>query len=241
MVSLGTIVYTFFSRLLLLVLIAVITIPAIILIFLVPQKYRYNRCYFFMSSIFYKAVMRLSLLPITIIGKKYIPKHPSIFVANHSSSLDIPVLGSLLDGRPHLWLAMTWLTRFWMFRLFLPRTAVLVDMTSPYSGVRSLIKIIQMIKERAMNIMIFPEGKRYTDGKVHDFYGGFALLAKKTDCPVVPVRIFNLEKVYPPHTFWVHYYPVKIVVGKPMYIKKDETEELFKQRVHEWFKKQEQQ
>ena len=240
MVTFGTVVYTLFSRFLLLLLIIVATIPITIVVFLVPQKYRYNRLYFFLTGLLYRAIVRLSLLPITVVGKKNLPKGQAIYVANHASSLDIPALGSLVNGKPHLWLAMQWLTNFWIFRLFLPRTAVLVDMSTPHSGVRSLIKIIQLAKEHAMNIMIFPEGQRYTDGKVHDFYGGFALLAKKTAFPVVPVRIFNLEKVYPPNTFWVHYHPVKIVIGKPMYMQQDETDEAFKERVHQWFVSQEQ-
>ncbi len=239
MVTFGTVIYTLFSRFLLLLLASAAIIPTAILVFLVPQKYRYNRFYFFMSGLLYRAIMRFSLLPITIVGKQHLPAVPAIYVANHASSLDIPVLGSLVNGKPHLWLAMKWLTRFWIFRLFLPRIAVLVDMSTPHSGVRSLIKIIQLAKQYAMNIMIFPEGQRHTDGKVHDFFGGFVLLAKKTAFPVVPVRIFNLEKVYPPNTFWVHYHPVKVVIGTPMYMQEDETDEAFKNRVHKWFIDQE--
>ncbi len=240
MVTFGTIVYTLVSRFLLLLLIIITIVPTIILIFLVPQKYRYNRLYFFLSGLLYRAILRLSLLPITVVGKDNLPKGPAIYVANHVSSLDIPVLGSLVNGRPHFWLAMKWLTNFWIFRLFLPRMAVLVDMSTPHSGVRSLIKIIQLAKKHAMSVMIFPEGQRYTDGKVHDFFGGFALLAKKTGFLVVPVKIFNLEKVYPPNSFWVHYHPVKIVIGEPMYMQQDEIDEVFKERVHQWFVNQEQ-
>lgn len=240
MVTFGTVIYTFFSRFLFLLLIIATILPTIMLVFLVPQKYRYNRYYFFLSGLLYRAILRLSLLPITVVGKENLPKNPAIYVANHASSLDIPALGSLVNGKPHLWLAMQWLTNFWIFRLFLPRIAVLVDMSTPHKSVRSLIKIIQLAKKDAMNIMIFPEGQRYTDGKVHNFYGGFALLAKKTSFPVVPVRIFNLEKVYPPNTFWVHYHPVKIVIGKPMYMQQDETDGVFKDRVYQWFVNQEQ-
>lgn len=232
---LSSVFYTFFTRLLLWGVIGIFFIPATLLIFIVPQKYRYNRAFFLMSYLLYKAIIRISLLSITIVGKQHIPKGPAIYVANHSSSLDIPMLGSLIGCKPHVWFAMKWLTRFWFFRLILPRVAVLVDMEDPQSNVRSLLKMIQMAKQNGMSIMIFPEGKRYIDDQIHDFYGGFGLLAKKTEFPVVPVRLFNLEKVYPPDTFWVHYHPVRIVIGEPMYIQHDETDDAFKERVHQWF------
>lgn len=180
-----------------------------------------------------------SCLPITIEGNEHIPNDPAIIVANHSSSFDVALLGSLVNTHPHVWLAMKWLTNFLPFRLLLPRTAVLVDMSSPQKGVRSLIKTINLIKEHAMHVMIFPEGQRHTDGNVHDFYGGFSLLAKKTGFPVVPVRMFNLEKAYPPNTFWMHRHPIKVVVGKPMHMQEGETDTEFKDRVHRWFIQQE--
>jgi 1-acyl-sn-glycerol-3-phosphate acyltransferase len=83
--------------------------------------------------------------------------------------------------------------------------------------------------------MIFPEGTRRTDGKVHEFYAGFVTLAKKTGRPVVPVRIFGVNEVYPPEQFWIHYCPIKVVVGEPMVIGETEDDESFKNRVHAWF------
>lgn len=239
-VTFSSIVYTLFSRFVLLVFGSVMIIPALILVFVVPQRYRYNTVYFYFSYMIYRFIIQASLLPIRITGKEYLPAGPAIYIANHSSSLDIPVLGSLVGTKLHFWIAMKWLTRFWIFRLFLPRTAILVDMEGQSNGnVRSLIRILQLVKERQMSIMIFPEGGRYTDGTVHEFYGGFVLLARKTGLPIIPVRIFNLQKVYPPNTFWVHYYPVKVVIGEPMRPGDDETDEACKERVHKWFIDQE--
>lgn len=233
--KLSVVIYTLFSRLLLLIISCILALPAAFLIFVVPQRYRYNRLYFWFSWLMYYLIIKISLLPITVQGKEHLPKDPAIYVANHSSSLDIPVLGVLLNGHPHVWFAMKWLTHFWFFRLLLPRVAVLVDMDNPQSNVRSLIRTIQMVKRHNMNIMIFPEGARFIDDKVHSFYGGFVLLAKKIGLPIVPIRLFNLEKVYPPNTFWVHYYPVRIVIGKPIHVQDDETDEQCKERVYQWF------
>lgn len=236
--SITRIAYTLAVRFLFGLIFILTLIPIGILVFLVPQKYRYNKFFFLASAVLYKAVLLASFVPIRVRGKKNIPKTPAIFVANHSSSLDIMILGSLCGTHPHVWLAMTWLTKFVAFRYFLPRVAVLVDMSSPQKGVRALIKTINLVKEHDMHVMIFPEGRRYTDGNIHDFYGGFAILAKKTELPVIPVRIFNIEKVYPPETFLMRRCPVDVVVGEPMRMRVDESDQEFKDRVHEWFVQQ---
>jgi 1-acyl-sn-glycerol-3-phosphate acyltransferase len=240
MMAIKTFFYTIYSRILLVIIMLLAVVPALLLVFVVPQKYRYNRVYFALSGLLYWVIIKASLLPITIVGREHLPKEPAIYIANHVSSLDIPILGMLVGSKPHFWLAMKWLTKFWLFRLFLPRTAVLVDMENPQGNVRSLIRIMQMTKEQNMSAMIFPEGGRFVDDKIHSFYGGFTLLAKKSGFPVMPVRIYNLEKVYPPGTFWIHYYPVKVVIGEPMYIREDEDDEAFKERVYAWFVNQEQ-
>lgn len=233
-----TILYTLWVRFWFGVVFILSLIPIGILVFLVPQKYRYNKCFFIASALLYKTVLWAASVPITVKGKQHIPKESAIFVANHTSSLDVMILGSLCGLHAHVWLAMSWLTQFATFRYILPRTAILVDMSSPQKAVRSLIKTINLLKNQSMHVMIFPEGGRYTDGKVHDFYGGFAILAKKTEFPVVPVRISNLEKVYPPESFWMHRFPVNVVIGEAMFIREDESEQDFKNRVHDWFVQQ---
>jgi len=112
---------------------------------------------------------------------------------------------------------------------------VLVDMSSPMKGMRSLIEAIKVINNKKMHVIIFPEGGRYTDGKVHDFFGGFVILARKTGRPVVPIRIFNANKVYPPNTWLANYAPITVVIGERMYIGEHETDEAFKNRVFDWF------
>ena len=236
--SITIILYTLWVRFWYLVIFLSTLIPIAVLVFLVPQKYRYNKIFFLASALLYRSVLLASCVPIRVHGKSNIPEGSVLFVANHSSSLDIMLLGSLCGLHPHLWLAMSWLTKFATFRYILPRVAVLVDMSSPQKGVRSLIKTINLVKEHDMHVMIFPEGRRYTDGKIHDFYGGFAILAKKTGLPVVPVRIFNLEKVYPPESFWMHRCPVDVVIGEAMSIREDESDQEFKDRVHDWFVQQ---
>jgi len=232
---LGTVSRTLFSRLLLILLI-IIFAPMFLIMLIVPKKWLMrSKAFFSLVQLFYATFIKCSLLPITFVGKNNVPSGPAIFVVNHQSSYDIPLAGYLTQGHPHVWLAKEELMESWLLRIVLPRVTVLVDPTSPRKAARSLLEIIKLVNGSGAHLMIFPEGGRYIDGTVHEFYAGFVTLAKKTGRPVVPVRIFGVNEVYPPEQFWIHYCPVKVVVGEPMIIGDTEDDEVFKNRVYAWF------
>jgi len=226
---------TLLSRFLLLLL-SIVYAPFIIIALMLPKAWVLNsRFYFRLAQFFYWAIIKISFLPITFEGEENIPDEPVIFVANHQSSFDIPLLGSLVGAHPHVWFALKDLMKSPVLRFLLPQFSVMVDMSTPMTGMRSLLEIIKLLANRPHHCMVFPEGGRFTDGSVHDFYSGFAILAKKLGRPVVPVYIHNAQKVYPPNVFLIHNYPVKVIVGKPFVMQEHETEQEFKDRVYAWF------
>lgn len=62
---------------------------------------------------------------------------------------------------------------------------------------------------------IFPEGTRSEDTSLRPAEKGFGLIAKMTDCLIVPVAIENTEKVLPKGSIFMHRSPVTITIGKP--------------------------
>ena len=134
-----------------------------------------------------------------------------------------------------MWLAKAELMDSVLIRWLVPLLSVLVDVSSPRNAMLSLRKILTIVNNQHRNLMIFPEGTRRIDGKIHDFFGGFAILAKKTGRPVVPVCVVGVNKAYPPETFWLQLYPITVIVGKPFLYEENDTDESFKQRVRGWF------
>ncbi|HLW72627.1 MAG TPA: lysophospholipid acyltransferase family protein [Candidatus Babeliales bacterium] len=234
--NIGMIIRNLFSRFLLILITIVFFIPIAIFI-CIPERYRYKYPFvFYPVHWFYVAILKGSLLPITYKGLENIPQDTAvIFAANHQSSLDIPLVGVLSKGVPHVWLAKAELMDSVFIRFIVPLISVLVDVTSPRNAMLSLRKILNIVNNHHRNLIIFPEGARYTDGKIHDFFGGFVILAKKVGRPVVPVCILGIDKAYPPETFWVQWYPITVIVGKPFIYEKDDSDESFKNRVHQWF------
>jgi 1-acyl-sn-glycerol-3-phosphate acyltransferase len=234
--EIGMILRNLFCRFLLIIVTIFFSIPILIFI-LMPEKYRYRYpAIFYPVHWFYVAILKITFLPITYKGLENIPSDQAvIFAANHQSTLDIPLLGVLSKGVPHVWLAKAELMDSVFIKWVVPLLSVLVDVSSPRNAMLSLRKIVTIVNHHHRNLMIFPEGTRRIDGKIHEFFGGFAVIAKKTGRPVVPVCIIGANKAYPPETFWLHLYPITVIVGKPFLYEPHDTDESFKQKVHDWF------
>jgi 1-acyl-sn-glycerol-3-phosphate acyltransferase len=209
------------------------------LIALMPRRYRFkSRFAFWVVDLFYRAVLRLLLVPITIHNRHYLPDEPAIFAANHQSTLDIPLLGALCGGKPHIWLARADLLESVFLRIIIPIFAIVVDLTSPSKASSATRNLLRLAQETKAHILLFPEGARYTDGKVHDFLNGYVFIAKRTGRPLVPVAILGVNLIYPPGQFLLYSAPIHVVIGKPFQFGADETDEAFKQRVYDWFEQQ---
>lgn len=235
MVAVRTILFTIFARTLLILMIIIMAVP-LGLCLLLPQRFIVDNFFFkALAEIFYWFCLKFSLLPIRYKGLHHIPRDPCIIIANHQSSFDIPLIGYALKGKAHVWLAWHELTKSPILRFILPRNSVLVDASTPMRGMRTMLEAIALIKSKPWDLIIFPEGARHTDGKIHEFFGGFSLIAKKIDRPVVPIKIVGVHTVYPPNTFWIYFHPITVIIGKPMHIGTEETEEAFKNRVYSWY------
>ena len=238
MPKLSVILHTLISRICL-VIILLLGAPLFLLMIILPEKYRFkSRILFGGIRFFYWLIVRGSFVPISYKGSDTVPDEPVVFVANHQSALDIPLLGVITKGRPHVWLARYELMKWKLLRWVLPRMAIVVNPLSRENAMGSLRRLLRLAKAQTLDVMIFPEGARFPDDKVHPFYGVFITVAKLLNYKVVPVYIDGANKVYPPDTFWIVRYPITVTIGKPFEMGPDESEDAFKQRVHGWFVKQ---
>jgi 1-acyl-sn-glycerol-3-phosphate acyltransferase len=229
---------TIISYILLISIAPFFIIPALIIASL-PARYRQdNRLFFLLVYWFFKVVVFLTFNPVQIIGKKNIPHNsPAIFVANHQSALDIPVVGMLTQGYPHVWLVLEYYVNTPILGFFIRRMFVPVNRASKTKAASSLMQLLRLLKERKRDLIIFPEGGRFTDGKIYPFFKGFAVIAQQTGLPVIPVYMPNNGKIYPPYSFLIYSYPIKVIVGEPFYYTEEDTDQTFTEKVRAWFLK----
>jgi len=229
-----TVIRTLLSYLLVGVVMILFVMPMLLLLCL-PANYRPYKAIFWLLNMTYQGILFSSMIPITVIKKGNIPDEPSIIVANHQSALDIPLVGALLNGKPHMWYALAFYARKPVLGFLIRRLGVSVERDRPEGGARSLVSGIRRMQKSTSHAIIFPEGTRRTDGSIHQFFKGFALLAKKTGRPVVPVYLNNPGVNFPMGSFLVHRRPIHIVVGPPFYFRENDTPEQFTERVRNWF------
>ncbi|MDO4173301.1 MAG: lysophospholipid acyltransferase family protein, partial [Eubacteriales bacterium] len=125
---------------------------------------------------------------IEVTGTKNIPEGTAVFVANHQSDFDIPVVLSC-TGDPRALLAKVSLSKIpglrgWMDLL----QCVYVDRADEKQSVAALMDSTKLVKS-GVSMTIFPEGTRSKGGPVKEFKGGAFRIATSAKVPVVPVTI----------------------------------------------------
>ena len=218
-------------------LLAILLIIPLVVIFLVaPERYTSQRGpVFWILDIVYCTLTLVFLMPRKWYNANRIPDEPAIIVANHQSSLDIPVVGALMRGAPHIWYALSDYTKHPFYGIFLRRIGISVYAHKSGASARGLLYGLRMLRDDPRHVIVFPEGGRYTDGSIHEFYRGFAVLARQTGRPVVPIYMPNNGAIFGPDDYLTTYHPIVAKVGQSFYLQEEETDEQFVQRVRDWF------
>jgi 1-acyl-sn-glycerol-3-phosphate acyltransferase len=144
---------------------------------------------------------------------------PAIFVANHSSHLDTPLLLAVLPPRmrhrtvvaaaaDHFF-DRTWKAHLWALAL----CAIPIER---HRVNRRSADLAAALLEEGWNLIIYPEGGRSHDGWFQVFRGGAAYLAVRTGRPVVPVHVEGTHRILPPDAKRLHRHPTTITFGAPV-------------------------
>jgi 1-acyl-sn-glycerol-3-phosphate acyltransferase len=118
-------------------------------------------------------------------GKTY------LYMANHVSIFDIPLLGGFVPGfvrgieatRQHQWFFYGWVMR----RL----GNIPIERESIYQSIKTIHHTIAVMKN-GVSIIILPEGHRTLDGNLRSFKKLPFYLAKKVECEIVPIGLSGL-------------------------------------------------
>ena len=138
--------------------------------------------------------LRLARVRVEVEGRERVPVHTAcIFMANHVSNLDPPVLFPVLPGRTSAFLKRS-LMRIpvlgYGFRLgaFIP-----VDRDGRVESAQQSVTEAGKVLAQGLHITSFVEGTRSRDGHLLPFTKGPFYLAMETGAPCVPVSIYGTE------------------------------------------------
>jgi 1-acyl-sn-glycerol-3-phosphate acyltransferase len=145
--------------------------------------------------------VRLAGIKIEVRGLEHLRRDRSyIFMSNHVSNLDPPVLIPSIPGRCSV------LVKKELFRLPILGVAmkmarlVPVDRSNREAAVES-VRAAAEVMHHGLNMVIFPEGTRSVDGRLLPFKKGPFHLAMETGIPVVPVTILGTAECWPKGTW----------------------------------------
>ena len=125
------------------------------------------------------------------------PRTALIFMPNHISFLDGPLLEMLIPGAARVVLKKS-ILRIPIVGLGMRFVGfVPVDRKGVKGGKRSIAKAVRMVREKGYSFLIFPEGTRSRDGKMQRFRRGGFFLALETGAPIVPVTISGTFELMP--------------------------------------------
>jgi 1-acyl-sn-glycerol-3-phosphate acyltransferase len=137
--------------------------------------------WFFLIGIFHK----------NIYESKPPPASQYIFVANHISYLDIPVILKSVRNRPIRVLGKYEMKRIPIFGFIYRNAVVMVDRGNPDHRSKSVRQLTSVLK-KGISIFIFPEGTfNETHLPLKEFYDGAFRIAIETKTPILPVLFLD--------------------------------------------------
>ena len=140
---------------------------------------------------------------------------PHVFVANHSSALDIPVLYTSLPRQFRI-VAKEELFKYPFMGWHLRRSGqVPIAPGNKLSSMRSLLRAVPGL-QGGMPLAVFPEGGRSPNGKITPFMSGACYIAIKAEVDIVPMAIIGTYEVLPMNSFHIRPGKIELVVGQPI-------------------------
>jgi 1-acyl-sn-glycerol-3-phosphate acyltransferase len=140
---------------------------------------------------------RLAGLRVRAVGREQLEKGRAyLFMANHTSNLDPPVIVPLL-GRRIAIIAKQELFQIPLFgRAMRAASFVAVDRANPRSAMQSIRSAVHVLQS-GLGMLVFPEGTRSRDGRLLPFKKTPFQLAVEAGVPVVPITVVGTHEAWP--------------------------------------------
>jgi 1-acyl-sn-glycerol-3-phosphate acyltransferase len=180
----------------------------------------YSRVIYFLAQTWARLILIVAGAKIEVHGIENISANNNyIFISNHQSHFDVLGVYKVLPMTVRF-LAKKELFRIPVFGWALSSVGMIkIDRSNHEKSLKSIEFAQQIIKNKGVSLVIFPEGTRSFDGQIHKFKKGAFVIAIKGNIPIIPVSISGSRFILKKHTLRIEPGIIKIVFDKPIEIK----------------------
>jgi len=171
---------------------------------------------FYPGMIWSKISCYLAFCPVKVRGKENLKKRQSVvFVANHQGAFDIFLMYGFL-GVPIKWMMKKGLAKIPLVGAACRAAGfIFVDNSTPRTAQRSIAEAEQQLKT-GDSLVVFPEGSRTPDGKMHRFLKGAFRVALDLNLPIVPITLNGPYHVMPIGSKIIRPHRMEMVIHPPI-------------------------
>ncbi|MCB2355020.1 lysophospholipid acyltransferase family protein [Clostridium estertheticum] len=162
-------------------------------------------------------ILKAANLNLTVSGRENIPKEACLFVGNHQSNLDIPVILSNMNNITGAVAKKSMIKipimSYWMKQIH----CVFMDRENPRQALKDIAEGVEYLKN-GYSMLIFPEGTRSRSNTMGEFKKGSMRLAIKAGVPIVPITLYDTYTALEGNNGKIKRAKAKLIFGKPIYL-----------------------
>lgn len=163
-----------------------------------------------------RAGVRLAGVKVKVVGREKLdPGRTYIFMCNHVSNIDAPIVVPLIPVRTSVLVKKELFRMPILGRAMRMASLVPVDRQNREAAVASVRAAAEVVRT-GLNMTIFPEGTRSRDGRLLPLKRGPFYLAEETAVPIVPMTIVGTHHIWPKGKFAVRPGTATVVFHDPI-------------------------
>jgi 1-acyl-sn-glycerol-3-phosphate acyltransferase len=152
--------------------------------------------------IFSPMILAISMVRVKAKGLNNILNEPAIYVANHASQLDIPIICAQVN-RPMFFIGKIELKKVPVLGQYMKIVGMIfVDRKNRERAMASMRTAIQDI-QGGKSIAAFPEGTRTKTGELLPFKKGVFTISKEGQIPIVPIAVIGSARALASGSFFM--------------------------------------
>ena len=163
-----------------------------------------------------RMALRLAGIKVVTQGREQLdPRQNFIFMCNHVSNVDPPVVIPALPGRTSVLVKKELFRIPILGRAMRMASLVPVDRSNREAAIESIGRAAEVVKS-GIHMTVFPEGTRSRDGRLLPFKKGPFHLAMDSGIPIVPITVLDTFQMMPKGSPFIQGGTARLVFHQPI-------------------------